>query len=635
MILKTLSCLLLISLQGLVVFCQPTLQDKVMGAFDQLPFPPGNNYNEEGNIIREALFNYDEPIKELYHQSTHLFVGTEEGKLYLRKPDQEKKIMLAEPKEGWKWDVEGALWSPGGEKILIKQVLDQEVPRILLQKDSLTFYEKTYSRAGQPIPKHQYFIVDTESGKSLVIEHDLSFPYVHSISWSKDSKMVFLLRANRLLKQVDLLQVEVASCEVNVIFTETSKTYLVGLELLQGFDQKFKSKHQIVIQDTTFTWQSERNGYNQLYLYHLDGRLIRPLTSMDKNGIVYDVSGVYDGFIYFIASGTLDQVYERHLFRASLSEPLVEKIIEGPIVYLTGKSRNWDTLWIDRVEPFKVKGERYTATGEYIDQFGEADISFTMQEGYQPEYLWVTLSDETTRVPVFLLKPKDFDPTKKYPVVEYIYGGSHTIMIPRTPFGPQWQLQELANSGHLIIITDTRGTPGQGKKYQDYMYGRMGQVEIADHAYVLKSLAQKREYIDLDRVGITGGSWGGYYSLRALIERPDIYKAGFITSPSVDLSSMRVSVEAFMGCLPNDCPEAYKKGDVTNQLSDFSAPLMILHGTRDDDVPVEESRKLVEKLDALGKENIELIELPEHNHFIDESELYMPSIISFFKKHLK
>src|SRR5262249_20313862 len=139
-----------------------------------------------------------------------------------------------------------------------------------------------------------------------------------------------------------------------------------------------------------------------------------------------------------------------------------------------------------------------------------------------------------------MFKPLNFDAAKKYPVIDNIYGGPQVTWVPREFLGPTsiWP-QALAQLGFVVFVVDARGTPDRGKAFQDVVYGNFGRSEIPDHVAVLKQLAKNRPYIDLDRAGIFGGSWGGYMTIRGMLLAPDVYKAGVAIYPVADLYDHR------------------------------------------------------------------------------------------------
>lgn len=637
---KKLVSIFVILLISFSAISQPLIQ-QIMTLEPQIPEEVMQREMRQpvGNIVRLGLFNHSRPVFEVFSGNSKKFAGTLEEKLYSRKMDSDEKSTLFPPDKNWQWDIEGAIWSPDGKHLLVKQINVEDVPTITLTSDSGTVIEKPYSRAGEKLPVHQYFIVNMESGEKIKISHNLSFPYIHTVAWNDDGKSLFMLQADRLLKQVDILKVDANTGEAGIIFSEKSDTYLIGLELLHGYDESLKQQNQILILNDEFIWNSERTGYNQLYLYSTEGELKRTLTNFEQNGIVDQVFRMdkKGDWVYFTASGNKNQPYQKQLFRASLKENKIETLVNNSHVFdaMWGESDDYFWVFVSSM-PYDLKIEKYSDSGTFIETHWAADLQFAKDAGYHPEFVSVKLPDENTTIDAFVLKPIEFDASKKYPVVEYIYGGAFTTVIPRFQFEvAQWQLQDLANEGFVVVMIDSRGTPGRGKKFQDYIYGRMGQVEVADHAWVLEQLCAERPYMDFSRIGVMGHSWGGYFALKALIDRPDVYKAGHLSAPAVDPASFRIPVEIYMGCLPADCPEKYSVAAITPNVSKLKAPIQIIHGTADDDVPVSESKNLVKALESEGMNQFEFIEYPGMDHIVMRHPEWQQKMIEFFVQNLK
>lgn len=637
---KKLASALVISLITHLAFSQSLIQ-QVMRLEPQIPeeVMQWEMRKPVGKIVRPGLFNHSRQVFEVFSENSEKFAGTFDGKLYSRKINSDEKSTLIPPDENWQWDIEGAIWSPDGKYLLVKQINVENVPTISLVSDSGTTDEKPYSRAGEALPVHQYYVVNMETGEKIKVGHNLSYPYIHTVAWENSGESVFMLQADRLLKRVNILKVSADSGETEIIFSEISDTYLIGLELLQGYDRSLKEKNQILFLNDEFIWNSERTGYNQLYLYSAEGELKRALTNFEKNGIVDQVFRVdkKGEWVYFTASGNKIQPYQKQLYRASLKENRIETLVSKPHIFeaLWGESDDYFWVFVSSM-PYDLKIEKYSDSGTFIETQWTADLHFAKDAGYNPEYTSVKLPDEKTTVDAFILKPNDFDGDKKYPVVEYIYGGPFTTVIPRFQFEvAQWQLQDLANEGFIVVMIDSRGTTGRGKKFQDYIYGRMGQVEIADHAWVLEQLCAERSYMDFSRIGVMGHSWGGYFALKALVDRPDIYKAGHLSAPAVDPVNFRVPVEIYMGCLPAECPEKYSTAGITSNISKLKAPIQIIHGTADDDVPVSESINLVKALENEGMKQFEFIQYEGMDHIVMRHPEWQQKMTEFFVQNLK
>lgn len=602
------------------------------------------HHTVEGEVVRPGLFAHTPPIKEPGSPSGKFFAGTRKGKLYVRAASSKLQQAIADPEEGWHWDIAGAKWSPDGKYIAVKQIDDRKVPKIPIV-DWTNGQEQlrmiNYSRAGEPVEKHQVYIVEVANGKTVKINHGLEDPYIHIQSWSPDGEKLRIFRTDRLMKEMELLFADTKSGSVQTIVTESSETYILGISLMQGYESSLDHLDIITFLDDRkqFIWASERSGFNQLYLYDFNGKLIRPLTENNLSGHVLNNVLVNEkkAWVYFTASADMENPYHQQLYRIKLDGSSLQKITEAPQLPEVRFSSSKDTLWVLKAGlPDLMQIDEYSAKGEFQKTVWNRDLQFLDEAGFDPEYAKVPAADGTAQLEALILKPSDFNPRASYPVIEYIYGGPHTILVPRQIYSPPlWSAYLIANQGFIVVMLDGRGTPGRGKKFQDHSYGRFGQVEIADHAAALRHLFKERQYMDSTRLGIWGHSWGGYFALRAAILEPTLYKAVQISAPAVDPLGMRVAVEPYMGCLPKDCPEAYKKGANTAIIKDLNQPLLIVHGTADDDVPLAEAMKLNKALVESGNRNYELMLLPNVDHIVMRHPAWAPATLGFFVKHLK
>ncbi len=614
----------------------------LMEGFPSVMDQPHAQEHPDAKALGPALFNHLPPLKERYSPVKKQFVGTSDGKLYLRAQKSDAHIWSLPPEKGFYWHIDNALWSPNGRYLVAKQVDDRDVPEIVLTTvDPETKTSKKYSRAGQNIAKHIFYIIEQKTGDHIKIDLPPELPYIHVLEWSNSGDKIYLLAADRLMKEVHLRMIDATTGKATTMLTEKADTYILGLELLQGYSDALQNMDLAVFLDKKqqFTWLSERSGHKQIYLYDYDGTLIRPLTDHTENGIVAYIDHIdkETGWLYFLAHSNADRPYDLQLFKTNLNAPQILKIVDTPGLMELKVPTDTDTLWVLRSKlPRTLQVDRYSPQGEYYDTAWEGNFSAVGENYFNYEYVNAKAADGTTDLEALILKPKALDPIQKYPIVEYIYGGNFMNVVPRNLLEPQlWEMNSLAQEGFIVVFIDGRGTPGRGKKFKDFSYGKFGQVELEDHTTVLKQIAKDRPYMDLGNTGIMGHSWGGHFALRALLEAPEIYKAGHINAPAFEPSEFRVVIEAFMGCLPQDCPELYQKSSIMAKLKHLKAPIMIVHGTNDDDVPIEDSYKLVKMLDALNYRNHEFEIYPGYDHIVMRNREWLPNMIRFFKAHLK
>ncbi|WP_424964154.1 alpha/beta fold hydrolase [Ekhidna sp.] len=593
-----------------------------------------------GRVLGPGLFNHIPPIQEVFHPPSATYAGhTPDGQLYIRSSAANEPTIISKPQQDWRWDIASALWSPDGQTLLVKQVDDREVPRIELKKADTTI-QWPYSRAGEPLPKIRYYFVNVATGAYSAIQQPTDRVYVHPLSWHPDGMHVRIAVADRLMKNMELLRVYPENGRTEVWLSDRSETYLIGLELLNGYTGRLRKANFFYFLDATnqVIYNSERTGYNQLYLYDERGELVRTLTNRESNGPVawlYMVDET-NGWAYYMARGDKDNPYEEQLYRTAMDGSRIERLVEGPTlmeVYLTDTK---DSLWVWRNDMERSATlEIYSAAGEKLATSWSADMSPLQELGLQPEFVQLKAADGKTMIETLVYKPKDLDTSKRYPVVEWIYGAAHTMAIRRNLYFPgHFELQNLANTGFIVVVIDGRGTPGRGKAFQEFSYGRLGQVEMADHVAALNALADERSYMDLDRLGVAGHSWGGHYALRAVLEYPDLYVAAYLSAAAIDPANFRVAIEPYMGCLPQDCPEKYAASALTPLLDRLQARLMINHGTADDDVPFADAKFLVDKLEELGYTDYEFVKYPGMDHIIMMNPQWEPRMIEFFKQEL-
>lgn len=349
-------------------------------------------------------------------------------------------------------------------------------------------------------------------------------------------------------------------------------------------------------------------------------------------------------WVYFTAHADRQRPYDTHLYRVSLQGEGFMQLTEatgshGSIHFAPSKEFFLDShSSLDRAHRVELR----RADGTLLQTLAQANIEALKELKWSPpEEFVVKAADGETDLYGVLFKPCDFDPGKKYPVIEYIYAGPQMLVVPRTFMGGDWWLarmpvgaQALAQLGFVIFIVDGRGTPGRGKEFQDVVYGNFGRHEIPEHVAVLKQLAATRPYMDLSRVGIYGHSWGGYFTIRAMLLAPDVYHVG-VASAGLAEPIGTTPVEPYLGFL-QDNKEAYEYASNLRLAGNLKGKLLLLIGTSG---PLfEQNMKMVEAFIRAGKP-YDLNVFPEQGHDFIKNPIarryYWETLRRYFQEHLK
>ncbi|HSQ58072.1 MAG TPA: S9 family peptidase [Gemmata sp.] len=235
-----------------------------------------------------------------------------------------------------------------------------------------------------------------------------------------------------------------------------------------------------------------------------------------------------------------------------------------------------------------------------------------------------------------IVRPRDFDPKKKYPVIVDVYGGPkhlHVVQAMRNWLVPQW----LADQGFIVVAIDNRGTPGRGRDWERAIYKKFGSVPIEDQVKGLQALGKKFPEMDLDRVGIVGWSFGGYTAANAVLRKPEVFKAAVAGAPVTDWEDYDTHyTERYMGLLP-ESKAAYEEASLIPLAKNLKRPLMLVHGTADDNVYYRHSLKLADALFRAGKD-FDAVALPGITHMYSADAVVMEKLWTkvavFFKRHL-
>jgi dipeptidyl aminopeptidase/acylaminoacyl peptidase len=529
-------------------------------------------------------------------------------------------------------------WSPSGARLLVSRVDNRKVRHIpvvhWLKAEEEEVDWQPYQHSGSTAAITDLYVIDVARREPIRIEGgDEPERQLRAAGWRKDGEEVYLLRTDRLIKRVDLLAADPRTGKTRLLLTEKQPTFVEGLALnAANLFTPFSD-------GSKFIWRSERDGWSHLYLYQADGTLLRRLTQGSfpvENVVAVDEKR---GWVYFMARDDKTRPYDLHLHRVDLAGARHTRLTEARGEHTVRLSPEQD-VFIDTWSTIGQSpvSELRRVDGSRVRELGRADIARLTALGWKaPEEFTVKAADGTTDLYGALYRPFDFDASRKYPVIDLQYMGNFVTSAPRR-FAGTWlgdQAQALTQLGFIVFIVDGRGTTGRGKAFQDVTYNSIGKFEVDDQVAALRQLAATRPWMDTSRVGITGYSWGGYYTIRAMLTAPDVFKVGVAGAPVVDLLAHSSPIEPYMG-LPQDNRDGYAQGSNIPLAGKLQGKLMIMIGTSDVNVTFNHTMRLSDAFIKAGK-YFDLIVMPEETHALTPAALayYTEARARYFVEHLK
>jgi len=523
-----------------------------------------------------------------------------------------------------RWDVTTVVWSADA-KLLTAAQLDRRgdhylpVVRWLQQEEQIDWYH--YPKNGAQVPLPGYSIINPVSRDRVALDlTGLETRTIQPIGFRPGNTELMLISTAGDGSDRRVLAADVRTGKLRLILEDVGGLGLVAYErtVLAAGAAVTSFGASPWAQGKQFLDAGDRDGTVSLYSYRYDGTLVARITPPGANVesvVGYDPDG---GWLYVRYRSGGERAYDLHLGRARADGSAFEKLTStaGTHQPVLSPSKNFviDThSAVDRAQTVEL----LRADGGRITTLGESDISRLEAAGWLPpkEFTATAADGETTLYGVVFFPPS-FDPSKKYPVIDTIYNGPQTITHPNGFIGTgafmAGRALSLAQLGFVCVILDSRGTPGRGRAFQEVGYGHMGQHEIPDHVAVIKEIAADRPYMDLDRVGISGYSYGGYMTLRGMLLAPEFYDVGVCGAPAVDHMDMGTFESGIMGW-PWDNPEGYAVGSNPLAADGLEGHLLMIHGTSDVNAPFATTMKMVDALIRAGKP-VDLMVIPEMDH---------------------
>jgi dipeptidyl-peptidase-4 len=499
----------------------------------------------------------------------------------------------------------GIFWSPKSSYLAFYQKDETEVadyPLLDINETPGKSVSIKYPMIGQKSEKPRVGIYNLSTGKTVFIKpKNNADDYLTNLSWTPDEKYVLIAELNRGQNDMYLNVYDANSgAFVRTILNETSDKWVEPEH--DAFFPNEKSNN--------FVWFSEKDGFQNLYYYSIDGKLIKKLTSNKFPAREIISANTAGTEIYFKATGpnpTNMLVYKVDL---KGKQTLITKD-EGVHNVAISSDYNWIfDEFSNHSTPSKSllynKSLKATTLLESKNKY----------DGYEmgtAEIKTIKAADGTTDLYTRLIKPSNFDPNKKYPVMVYVYGGPHAQMITNSYLdGANLWMYWMAEQGYLVFTVDNRGSDNRGFAFESVIHGRCGANEIDDQIKGVEYL-KTLPYVDGNRLAVHGWSYGGFMTSSLMLRKPDAFKVGVAGGPVVDWKWYEVMYgERYMDT-PAENQKGFDEASVLNYVKDLKGKLLLIHGTNDDVVLEQHNLALVKKFVEAGKQ-VDYFPYPMHKH---------------------
>ncbi|NOX84590.1 MAG: S9 family peptidase [Chlorobi bacterium] len=501
----------------------------------------------------------------------------------------------------------GIFWSPDGKKIAFyrkDETMVADYPLVDINQRIAKVKNIKYPMAGETSQEVTLGVYDLETGKTVFMKTgEPKDHYLTAVTWGPESKTIYIAILNRDQNHLKLNRYDVATGALQkTLFEEENPKYVEPENPLY-----FRPEH-----NDEFIWQSERDGYNHLYLFNTDGKLLKQLTKGDW--VVTDFLGYYGkekNEVWFLSTKT--SPLQKNIYKVNIENGKITRISpdHGTHYALISKSGKYV---IDIFSSTDI-----TRKYQLVDSKGKTVRVIQKDKDPLADYKLGQMTISTLRAPdgtelyYRLIKPVDFDSTKKYPVIVYVYGGPHAQLVTDSWLGGAGLfLNFLAERGYIIFTLDNRGSANRGLAFEQAIFRNVGTIETKDQMVGINFL-ESLPYVDTSRIGVDGWSYGGFMTLTLKLRHPEIFKVAVAGGPVIDWKYYEVMYgERYMDT-PQTNPEGYKKASVLNYVKNMNGKALVIHGTMDPTVVWQHSLLFIEKAVSLNKQ-VDYFVYPGHGH---------------------
>lgn len=496
--------------------------------------------------------------------------------------------------QAWRWSTDSrfiAYWQTDERKVPVVQITNYE-------GHWPTWVKVPFPKVGDPNPKVRIGVVDVKSGQNVWLEStDPSEEYVPRIYWTSEPNTLAVLTLNRAQNDARLYFYNVTTGQRRLVMEEKAKTFVDVYDFFAGV-QDFLT---FPAGTREFFWLSDRDGQQHVYRYDYDGKLLNQVTSGPFMVTRIESIDPKAKTIYY--SSTEVSPLDRHLYAVKFDGKGKRRLTQTAGRHLFNMSpsgKYYLDTWSNVSTPRQV--ELWSTAPKNLKTFetNTAVSQYTATHAYTPNELFKFTTSDNVVLDGSMLKPPDFDPSKKYPVILSIYGGPGSQQVYNAFATSGWD-QYLAQQGFIVVGLNNRGSGNYSRDFQKMVYGQLGKWESHDFAEAAKWL-QTQPYVQADRIAIHGTSYGGYMTVFTMENYPDLFRSGIANSPGTDWSLYdTIYTERYMGLLPEN-KAGYDGSSAVAQASKLKGYLLLVHSGMDENVHPQHTMQLITSLLNSGKD---------------------------------